>query len=64
VPIYPDENLLHQVFGLLAIANGSVNEVQEPGLIALDQLLKGTLFTAEKRGNDLTVVLRSELLSN
>jgi hypothetical protein len=36
VPVNPDEHFLHEVFGLLAIADRSVYEVQQPSLIPLD----------------------------
>src|SRR4051812_16071560 len=64
VPVHPDEDFLDQILGLLAIPDRSINEVQQPGLIALDQLLKCTLLSVKERGNDCSVVLRAEPFSN
>src|SRR5207247_10342135 len=37
VPEYADEDLLDQVLGPLAVPNRAVNEIEQPGLVAVDQ---------------------------
>src|SRR5206468_4333836 len=64
VPVDADEDFLNQIFRLFTVADRAVNEVQEPGLIPLDELLKGTLFTTEKRRYDRCVVLGAEPFSD
>ena len=48
VAVDADEHFLNQVLRLLAVADRPVDEVQQPRLIAIDQLLKCPLLTAEE----------------
>src|SRR4029079_4677420 len=64
VSLYSDEDFLERVLRLLPIADRPIDEVQQPGLIALYELLKRTLLSAEERGYDRGIILRAELFSN
>ena len=64
VTVDANEDFLHEVFRLFSVANRAIDEVQEPCLISLDQLLERTLFTAEERRHDGRVVFAAELLSD
>src|SRR6185503_4424697 len=64
VPVDPDEDLLNEILRLFPIADRAVDEVQQPRLIALDELLKRPLLASEKRRHDCAVVLRPKSLSN
>ena len=58
-----DEDFLNEILRFLPITNRAVDEVQQPGLIALDQLLERTLLTGEERRDDSRVVLAPEPFS-
>jgi hypothetical protein len=59
VPIDPDENFLHQIFCLLAVADSAIYEVQEPGLIAFHQLRKSPLFPTKECRHDSGIIHRA-----
>src|SRR5438094_1503098 len=61
--IHADEDFLNQILRFLAVADRAVNEVQQPGLVALDQLLERALFTGEEGRDDCRVVLVPEPFS-
>ena len=56
VSIHPNENLLNEVLGLLAIADRPVDEVQKTRLIAFDDLLERALLASEKRSDYRSVI--------
>jgi hypothetical protein len=64
VPIYAYEHFLHEILGTLAIADCSIDEVQESCLIAINQLLKCALFTRKEGAHDSRVVETPELFSD
>ena len=51
VPVHPHERLLHQILGPLAIADHPEDEVEQPHLVAADQLAEGPLVAGEVRRN-------------
>jgi hypothetical protein len=63
MPVHPNEDLLHEILRLFAVADRAVHEVEESRLIALHQLLKRTLLSPEERSHDRRVVQRLELRS-
>src|SRR5438874_2072610 len=63
VAIHADEDFLNEILRLLAVPNRAVDEVQQPGLVTLDQFLKRTLFTGEERRDDARVIFGSEPFS-
>jgi len=56
VAIHPNEDLLNEVLRALPIADRSINEVQQPGLVALNQHLKGALLSTEELGHQRRVI--------
>ena len=47
--MHPHERLLHQILRPLAIADHPENEVEQPHLVAADQLAEGPLVAGEVR---------------
>src|SRR5689334_20301500 len=64
MPVYPDENFLHEIFASLPIPNRAEDEVEKPRLIALHQGLKGPLLTTQERGYQLRIVQGVQLFFN
>src|SRR5690349_9128982 len=64
VPIDPDKNFLHQILRLLPVTDRSIYEIQQAGLISVDQLRKSPLLATKKRSYDRRVVHRAQLLAN
>src|ERR1043165_741837 len=63
VAIDANEDFLHEIFGAFAIADRSIDEVQKPSLVALNELLKGSFVSREKRLHHAAVVESFEPLS-
>src|SRR5512141_1934047 len=51
-----DKDLLHEILCLLPVANCSINEVEQAGLISLDQFRKGSLLTAQECRHDSRII--------
>src|SRR5216117_393355 len=64
VTVDADEDLLDEIFGFLAIADRSVDEVEKPRLIPLHELLERALLATKEGGHDCRVVFRSEPFSD
>jgi hypothetical protein len=47
VAVHADEDLLYEVLGALAVADRPIDEVQEPGLVAIDQRVKSARLTVQ-----------------
>src|SRR5688572_24637515 len=62
VAIHPDEGLLYQVFRAITVADRTVDEVEQPHVVALDQLIERSLLAGQKFGDDRAVVELCELL--
>src|SRR5438477_5316912 len=52
----PDEHFLHEVFGPLAVANRAIDEVQQTGLIPVDEGAEGLRLTSEVPHDDLPII--------
>src|SRR6476619_5717567 len=64
VAVDADEDLLNQIFRLLAITDRAVDEVQQARLIPLHELLEGALLSPKKRRDDFDVVHRAKLFAD
>src|SRR5882762_5087813 len=53
---HPDEDFLHQILSPLAVADRPIDEVEEAGLIAVDESPEGLGLTSQMPHHDLAVV--------
>ena len=63
VAVHPDKGLLDQVLAALPVTHRTVDEVQQPSVVALDQLSERALVTREEGPDDFAVVQLSEHLA-
>src|SRR5437773_322483 len=56
VPEYADEDLLDQVHGPLAVPNRAVNEIEQPGLVAVDQGAERLMVAGQVLEHHLAIV--------
>ena len=52
VPINADENFLNQIFGLFAVTDGAIDEIQKTSLVTGHEFREGTLFTTKESADD------------
>src|SRR5688500_3736008 len=64
VAVDANEHLLHEILSAIAVADRSIYEVQQSGLIPLDELREGALLSSEESRDDRRVVCLSELFTN
>src|SRR5918992_616482 len=64
MPVHADEDFLDQIFSALAITYRPIDEVDEPSLIPLNQLIERALLAAEERRDHSSVVHQPELVAN